>query len=132
MLNAPASFYADYPLESVGAPAHREYPPNRTYLEWEDCGAVGKSYEQDVHQPVSSLAARYMRRAYYAALAYADYNVGLLLDEVAARGLEAETIVVLFSDHGYHLGEGNIWCKSTNQQVASRVPLIIKVPWLSD
>ena len=73
---------------------------------------------------------RALRRAYHAATAFADHNVGLLLGGLRTHGLEGRTVVLLFSDHGYSLGEKNLWCKSTNFNVALKVPMMLRVPGL--
>ena len=51
-----------------------------------------------------------------------------MLDELDRLGLREKTIVVLWGDHGWHLGEHGMWCKHTNFEVATRVALIISAP----
>ena len=53
-----------------------------------------------------------------------------MLSTLTSSGLDAETLVVFHSDHGFGLGEHASWHKQTNFELATRVPLIIKVPWL--
>jgi hypothetical protein len=65
---------------------------------------------------------------YYAAISYTDANVGRLLDALDSLGLTQNTIVVLWGDHGWHLGDHNTWCKHSNFEEATRAPLIISAP----
>ncbi len=65
---------------------------------------------------------------YYACISHVDEQVGLLLDELDALGLAGNTIVVLWGDHGFHLGDHNEWGKHTNLEQATRVPFIISAP----
>lgn len=67
-------------------------------------------------------------QGYYAAVSYTDAQIGKLLDELDRLHLTNNTIVVLLSDHGFHLGEQGMWGKSTNFENATRVPLIISAP----
>jgi len=68
-------------------------------------------------------------RGYYASVSFVDAQVGRLLDALNENGLAENTIVVFWSDHGYHLGEHNgIWQKRTLFEQASRAPLIIRSP----
>jgi arylsulfatase A-like enzyme len=57
-----------------------------------------------------------------------DAQVGKVLDKLEALGLTKNTIIVLWGDHGWHLGDHNIWCKHTNFEQATRTPLIISAP----
>ena len=65
---------------------------------------------------------------YYAAISYMDTQVGKVLDKLDALGLTENTIIVLWGDHGWHLGDHNLWCKHTNFEQATRTPLIIAAP----
>ncbi len=67
---------------------------------------------------------------YYAAVSYLDHNVGVLLDELEKLGQLNNTIIVLWGDHGWHLGDHDLWCKHTNFENATRAPLIIAAPGL--
>jgi arylsulfatase A-like enzyme len=67
---------------------------------------------------------------YYAAVSYTDAQVGILLNAMDSLGLMKNTIVILWGDHGWHLGDHNLWCKHTNFEQATHAPLIISAPWL--
>ena len=70
-------------------------------------------------------------RSYLACISYADALVGQLLDALATSPYADNTIVVLWSDHGWHLGEKQHWHKSTLWEEAARVPFIIKAPGMA-
>jgi len=65
---------------------------------------------------------------YHAAVSYTDAQVGILLNTLDSLGLTENTIIVLWGDHGWHLGDHNLWCKHTNFEQATRAPLIISAP----
>jgi len=65
---------------------------------------------------------------YYAATSYTDAQVGILLNTLDSLGLSKNTIIVLWGDHGWHLGDHNLWCKHTNFEQATHAPLIISAP----
>ncbi len=79
-------------------------------------------------QPVSDQVARHLMHAYYANVSYIDAQIGRLLDTIDEEGLAENTIIVLWSDHGWKLGEFNGWGKMTNYEIDTRVPLIIASP----
>lgn len=67
---------------------------------------------------------------YYASVSFMDAQVGKLLDALDKHDLRKNTIVVLWGDHGWYLGDFGDWCKHTNYEVATRVPLIVSAPGL--
>ena len=67
---------------------------------------------------------------YYAAVSYTDAQVGILLNAMDSLGLMKNTIIILWGDHGWHLGDHNLWCKHTNFEQATHAPLIISAPWI--
>jgi uncharacterized sulfatase len=70
-----------------------------------------------------------MVAAYYAAVSFLDAQIGVVLDAIDRAGAWEDTVVVLASDHGYHLGEhGGLWHKMTLFESACHVPLIIAAP----
>ncbi|MCF6310845.1 MAG: neutral/alkaline non-lysosomal ceramidase N-terminal domain-containing protein [Verrucomicrobiales bacterium] len=81
--------------------------------------------------PVSEEQTRQLRHGYAACISYVDAQIGLLLDELDRLDLRKDTIVVLWSDHGYKLGDYGMWCKHTNFELDTRVPLIVSAPGLA-
>ncbi|MDF1746508.1 MAG: sulfatase-like hydrolase/transferase, partial [Gimesia sp.] len=71
---------------------------------------------------------RRLKHGYYASVSFIDNLIGKLLSELESLNLTENTIVVLWGDHGWKLGEHNSWCKQTNYEIDARVPLIIRVP----
>jgi iduronate 2-sulfatase len=72
--------------------------------------------------------ARRLKHGYYASVSYIDAQVGRLLDALEALDLARNTIVVLWGDHGYKLGEHNSWAKMTNYTIDTHSPLLIRAP----
>ncbi len=73
-----------------------------------------------------------LKHGYCAAVSYIDAQIGKVMGELKRLGLDKNTIVVLWGDHGWHLGDYGIWGKFTNFDIALRSPLIIKIPGIND
>lgn len=71
---------------------------------------------------------RMMRHGYMACVSYVDKLTGDVIAELERLGLAENTIVVIWGDHGFHLGEHGFWGKHNTMHLATRVPLIVKVP----
>ena len=71
-------------------------------------------------------------KAYYACVSFIDSQVGKLLDKLKELGLEKNTIIVIWGDNGFHLGEQHLWGKSTNFELDCKVPLLIHPKRIND
>ena len=78
--------------------------------------------------PVSDAYARKIKHAYWACVSYIDAQIGILLNELKQLGLDKNTIVVVWGDHGWHLGDHLVWGKHTNFERALKSTLIVKTP----
>jgi iduronate 2-sulfatase len=78
--------------------------------------------------PVPPDETRKLIHGYHAAVSYMDAQVGRVLNALDDTGLANNTIVVLWGDHGWHLGDHGMWCKHTNYEQAARIPLIVADP----
>ena len=72
--------------------------------------------------------ARQLVHGYYAATSFADAQIGRLLAALKEKGLAENTIVILWGDHGWHLGDHGMWCKHTNYEMATRAALVMRIP----
>jgi choline-sulfatase len=79
-------------------------------------------------QPVNEVQTRAARRAYYGAVSYVDDQIGVLLQALDDARFAADTIVLLFADHGDMLGERGLWYKMNFFEPACRIPLIVHAP----
>lgn len=78
--------------------------------------------------PFDDALARQLIHGYYAAASFTDAQVGRVLEALEKEGLAQNTIVILWGDHGWHLGDHGMWTKHTNFEQATRAPMMIHVP----
>ena len=83
------------------------------------------------NEQLTSEQTSHLRHGYYACVSYVDAQVGKILNTLRKLQLDKNTIVVLWGDHGFSLGETNRWCKATNFELDTRVPLLIRVPGMA-
>ena len=80
------------------------------------------------NERVSAKQGGDLRHGYYACVSYVDAQIGRLLMALESHGLKDNTIVVILGDHGFSLGEAGHWCKKTNFELDTHVPLLIRTP----
>ncbi|UUO07322.1 sulfatase [Blastopirellula sp. J2-11] len=119
-LVAPAKFFEPYPDGQM------ELPP-KIAGDWDDIPQAGISRNSQA-TGMTLEGQRNTLSAYYAAVAYMDYQVGRVLDELNQLGLDKNTIVVFTADHGYHLGEHDFWQKMSLHEESTHIPLIVAIP----
>lgn len=81
---------------------------------------------------LDAATTRTLRHGYHACVSYTDAQIGKLLTALDQLGITQNTIVVLWGDHGFSLGEKDRWCKGTNFERDTRVPLLIRTPGLKE
>ncbi len=81
-----------------------------------------------VRPPLTEELQRTLIHGYYASISFADAQVGKVLDELDRLGLASNTIIVLWGDHGWHLGDHGMWTKHTNYEQATRIPILVVAP----
>jgi uncharacterized sulfatase len=85
-------------------------------------------FNRDANMGMTPAQRREGMRAYFAAIAFMDAQVGKLLDALDRLKLTGDTVVVFWGDNGYQLGEHGQWMKQTNFEAAARIPLILSAP----
>ena len=123
---APKSYYDKYEGVTLPAIKHSQKPEGRTT--WHGSGEFMQynRWEKDVNK--DTVFADQVRRHYAACVSYADAQVGKILAELKRSGADKNTIVVLWGDHGWHLGEHAIWGKHSLFEESLHSPLIIHYP----
>lgn len=78
--------------------------------------------------PIGPVLGTTLHHAYLACASYVDAQIGYMLDALDKAGIRENTIIIVWGDHGWHLGEMGVWGKATNYEIATRVPLILWTP----
>jgi iduronate 2-sulfatase len=123
---APRRYYEMYEPYDITVPS---VPAG--YLETLPPGARKSITKKPEHYNISKELAREAIQGYYAAVSFADAQLGRVLDALDRTGVADNTIIVFTSDHGYHLGEHRHWLKTTLFEDAAHVPLIIAGPGIT-
>ena len=120
---APKRYFDLYPIERIRLP---DTPAG----DRADIPPIAFAHNNATpHYGLDELTCRKALQAYYASVSAVDANVGRVLDALDRLGLADNTLVVLWSDHGYHLGEhGGVWQKRTLFEESASAPLIVRAP----
>ena len=126
--NAPKRYWDLYKREDINLadnPFRPSGAPNAAIHNW---GELRQYFHIPAKGPLPDEMARELIHGYYAATSYTDAQVGRLMNELDKLGLRENTIVVLWGDHGWQLGEHSLWCKHCNFNTSLNAPLIVSAP----
>ena len=125
---APKKYWDLYDAESIPLADSATRETDAPRIAMHGSSELRRYTDQQKKGPIPDEDQRRVRHAYLACISYIDAQIGRVLDELDAQGLADNTIVALWTDHGYHLGEKNLWGKKTNFELDTRVPMIIRAP----
>lgn len=132
--NSPKKYWDLYNRDSIKVSKNPNIPKNVNLKSLHDSGefnryALGDEIANLEHQATDKYAKKLIH-GYYACVSYIDEQIGLLVNEVVSLGLEENTIIIVWGDHGWHLGDQQVWGKHTIFDEALNSTLVIKVPGL--
>ena len=129
--SAPKKYWDLYDQDVFKTAKNRDLPAGSPKVAHKRGGEIRNYFPvPDKKDPaeISNKVAKKLIHGYYASASFVDAQIGKVLKELASSGLHKNTIVVLWGDHGFHLGDLGIWTKHTNYEQANRIPLIISAP----
>ena len=124
---APKKYWDMYKREDFTVP-EKKTPEAMPQIALNDFGEMRAYTDIPKVGPVDDDGARKLIHGYHAAVSFTDAMVGKVLSELESLGLARNTIVAIWGDHGWKLGEYGSWCKHTNFELDTHVPLIIRGP----
>jgi len=126
---APKKYWDLYPADTINLADNPFHPKGATPYTMNNFGELRAYYGMPKgNDPVPDDVARHLIRGYYACVSFVDAQIGRLLDELDRLELRDNTVVILWGDHGWKLGEHASWCKHTNFEIDTRVPMLVSAP----
>ena len=126
---APEKYWDLYDPSEIKIP-ERKVPKDMPDMALHQFGELRKYHGIPASGYLDDETSRNLIHGYYAAVSMIDAQVGKLLDALEENDLDDNTIIVLWGDHGWKLGEYGSWCKHTNFEMDTNAPLMFSVPWL--
>lgn len=126
--NAPKKYWDLYDRNEIELPESYVQPKSTPKQAFHNFGELRQYENIPKKGDLPEELAKELIHGYYACVSYIDAQIGLVLNELKRLNLDDDTIVILWGDHGWNLGDHKLWCKHINFETALRTPLIIKVP----
>ena len=123
---APKKYWDMYDRSAISV-ADNQYTPKHAPNALRGSGEIHSYHNRDIEYN-SDEWHRSCRHGYYACVSYVDVQIGKILNALDELGLRSNTIVILWGDHGWHLGEHNFWGKHNVMHLATNSPLIVSAP----
>ena len=128
---APKKYWDLYDQEKIKLAEHEEAPKDGATMGLHASFELRARADIPKKGSIDKELAINLKHAYLACVSYVDAQIGRMLSALDEAGVRDNTIIILWSDHGWHLGDMGIWGKATNYEIATRVPLIISTPNMS-
>lgn len=126
--NAPAKYWEMYDRQKISLPDTYRDSAGAPQQAIHNSGELRRYYGVPASGPVSDSMAISLIHGYYASVSYMDAQVGRVLAALETLGLKENTLVILWGDHGYNLGEHTLWAKHCNFNSSLRAPLVMAGP----
>jgi iduronate 2-sulfatase len=129
--SAPKKYWDLHDPGKLPQPAFEKFPHGSPKSAHKRGGEIRNYFPvPDKNDPatISDEVKRQLIHGYYASTSYVDAQIGKVIQALDELGLAENTIIVLWGDHGFHLGDLGIWTKHTNYEQANRIPLLITAP----
>ena len=126
--NAPKKYWNMYDPDKIQLADNPFAPKGATPYSLTNYGELRNYIDVPKKSPIPDDLAKELINGYYACITYIDAQIGRLLDELDRLGIRDNTVVILWGDHGWKLGEHGSWCKHTNFELDTHVPMIISLP----
>ena len=126
--NAPRKYWDLYRPEKVRLPKNTDPPADAPGFALTNWGELRQYTGIPRSGNCSEALSRKLIHGYYACVSYTDTLIGRVLDELDRLKLRDNTVIVLWGDHGWKLGEYSAWCKHTNFELDTHVPMIFAGP----
>ena len=132
--SAPKKYWDLHDPAKLPMPKYEELPENAPTIAGKRGGEISnyKPCPTDRNKAFTAELKRDLIHGYYASASFVDSQIGRVLAELSRLELEDNTIVVLWGDHGFHLGDLGIWTKHTNYEQANRIPILIAAPGVTN
>jgi iduronate 2-sulfatase len=130
---APKKYWDLYDRTKINLAEFRKRTPGVPDIAWHNSGELA-SYTDvtssilDAGEDLPEAEQRRLIHGYMAAISFIDAELGKLLDALEAQKLSENTVIVLWGDHGFHLGDHALWCKHSNFEQATRIPFMFAGP----
>ena len=126
--NAPKKYWDLYDRSQIRLAANPDRPNSTPEIALHDGREICRSFKNRPNGTPTAVDAAALRHGYYANISYMDAQLGKVIDELDRLDLAKDTLIVMWSDHGFHLGENGLWAKTSNFELDARVPVIIASP----
>ncbi|MDA7520565.1 sulfatase [bacterium] len=129
--SAPKKYWDMHAPAKLPMPVNKAFPKDAPKVALKRGGEIAAFKPVPPNGEIDEELTRKLIHGYYASTSYVDAQIGKVTRALEELGLAKDTIVVLWGDHGWHLGDLSIWTKHTNFEQANRIPILVIAPGLA-